>query len=281
MTASALLDSGTSAWQARLELGFERRVEATQLRHRRRYGPLAVQRPFYPEGCVCHVYLLHPPGGVVGGDRLEIDINLAEDSQALITTPGAAKFYRSEGPNAHQDIRIRLAPRAQFEWLPQENILFRGARLKQTTRIDLADTSRFIGAELVCLGRPANNEIFDRGAAHFHTRLYREGAPIQVESMRIQAELGRTGPTTLRNYPVTGILYATPVNPTQLQALRETLAPCDADDHFALTLVDDLLIARFLGASTLRAQRRYTALWKQLRPLLMERPASIPRIWKT
>lgn len=278
---TALAEDSSAPWQARLELGFEQRRGSTLLSHRRRYGPLAVQRPFYPEGEICHVYLLHPPGGVVGGDQLDIDITLDENSRAMVTTPGAAKFYRSENPFARQNINIRLARGAEFEWLPQENILFRGARLKQVTHIDLAKGARFIGCEVICLGRPANGENFDLGEASFRTRLSREGTPLQVETMRIGPELGRTGATSLRNHPVTGITYATPVNTEQLESLRESLAPYKERDYFALTLIDDLLIARFLGESTLSAQRRFTALWKQLRPLLMHRPASIPRIWKT
>lgn len=281
MTATALAEACNTAWQAGLELGFEQRRGATQLSHRKRYGPLAVQRPFYPEGEICHVYLLHPPGGVVGGDQLHIDIELGENSQAMVTTPGAAKFYRSEQFFAHQEVSIRLAPGAELEWLPQENILFRGARLRQTTHIELAEGARFIGCETICLGRPANGELFDRGEARFHTRLSREGTPLQIETMRIGAELGRTGAASLRSYPVSAITYATPINQAQLESLRASLATSEAGDYFALTLVGDLLIARFLGLSTLRAQRRFTALWKQLRPMLMHRPASIPRIWKT
>ena len=281
MTAAALADTSTAAWRARLELGFEHRDRSTVLKHRRRYGPLAVQRPFYPEGNVCHVYLLHPPGGVVGGDQLEVDISLRKNARALVTTPGAAKYYRSEGAFARQNIAIRLEPGAEFEWLPQENILFRGAKLRQSTRIDLAAGARFLGTELICLGRPANGEIFDQGEASFDTRLFREGTPLQIETTRILPQLGRTGATTLRGLAVTGISYATPVSDDQLQQLRNSLAPSVEGDYFALTLVGDLLIARCLATSTLIAQRRFTALWKQLRPILLSRPARVPRIWKT
>ena len=125
MNTVALAEPSAACWRARLELGFDQHRGITRLGHRKRFGPLAVQRPFYPEGAPCHVYLLHPPGGVVGGDQLDIDITLGENCQALITTPGAAKFYRSEGSVAQQQISMQLAPGAELEWLPQENILFR------------------------------------------------------------------------------------------------------------------------------------------------------------
>ncbi|MGB5651682.1 MAG: urease accessory protein UreD, partial [Sedimenticolaceae bacterium] len=89
-----------------MRLGFRAGPDSTVLAERQRHGPLAVQRPFYPEGGVCHVYLLHPPGGVVGGDVLGIDVKLAQGAQALITTPGATKFYRSAGALARQTQRI-------------------------------------------------------------------------------------------------------------------------------------------------------------------------------
>ena len=90
-----MAEAGPAGWVARLALRFEQRAGRTVLAHRSHEGPLAVQKPFYPEGDVCHVYLLHPPGGVVGGDRLTIEIEVASDAHAVITTPAAGKFYRS------------------------------------------------------------------------------------------------------------------------------------------------------------------------------------------
>src|SRR5687768_5578343 len=85
-------------WQARLELAFEKRTDKTVVAHRRHSGPLTIQKPFYPEPAgVCHVYLLHPPGGVAGGDRLELDVAVAAGAHVLITTPAAGKFYRCDG----------------------------------------------------------------------------------------------------------------------------------------------------------------------------------------
>ncbi len=89
-----------------------------------------VQRPFYPEGGTCHVYLLHPPGGVVGGDQLELQVQSEPGSHALITTPAATKFYRA-GPHPHSLLQQNLQVRdATLEWLPQETIVFDGAEGK-------------------------------------------------------------------------------------------------------------------------------------------------------
>jgi len=272
-------ESTLSNWRARLELGFEKRQDRTVLARRKRYGPLAVQRPFYPEAGTCHVYILHPPGGVVGGDELSIEVTVDEGAKALLTTPGASKYYRSNGAMARQFVRLKVA--GQLEWLPQENILFRGANLQQKTQIDLRGDARFIGAEIHCLGRPANGEIFDTGQANISMQLLQDGVPLQIETSRISPGLGREGPTNLRGYPVTGVAYATPVSRAQLIELRASVTATGPGDYFALTLIDDLLIARFLGASTSRAQQRFIELWKQLRPLVLLRPACVPRIWNT
>ncbi|WP_455200705.1 urease accessory protein UreD, partial [Kaarinaea lacus] len=89
-------------WKAQLTLGFEKRNHRTVVANRKHVGPLVIQKPFYPEGAPCHIYLLHPPGGLVGGDQLTLNVDLNKESHVLITTPGAAKFYRSAGPVAEQ-----------------------------------------------------------------------------------------------------------------------------------------------------------------------------------
>ncbi|MEW8499294.1 MAG: urease accessory protein UreD, partial [Candidatus Thiodiazotropha taylori] len=92
------LSATTPGWHAQLKLGFRKTVNRTILSERFRQCPLSVQRALYPEADLCHIYLLHPPGGVVGGDRLDIQVDVTPQANALITTPGAAKFYRSLGP---------------------------------------------------------------------------------------------------------------------------------------------------------------------------------------
>src|SRR5512137_547009 len=116
-------------WRAELVLGFRWQDGRTVLATRRHIGPLTVQRPFYPEGDVCHVYVLHPPGGVVAGDCLTIAINAEADSAALVTTPAAGKFYRSDGKLARQQVSLTVAANAALEWLPQETIIYEGARV--------------------------------------------------------------------------------------------------------------------------------------------------------
>ena len=123
-------------WHASLHLEYILRNDRTVLARNRHHGPLVVQRPLYPEGGVCHTYILHPPSGVVGGDRLEINILAKQDTATLITTPGATKFYRSTGKKAIQEQNIRVDDGAILEWFPQDNILFPGANVETSTTVD-------------------------------------------------------------------------------------------------------------------------------------------------
>ena len=189
-----------SGWHASLHLGFEPRGGRTVLATRRQRGPLAVQRAFYPEGDICHLYLLHPPGGVVGGDRLDIDVGVADGAHALITTPGASKFYRSAGPEARQHQRLTVGDGGTLEWFPQENILFPGANLRTGTDIDLSGNARFLGWEILSLGRPVISERFEHGSADLGLRVQRDGQPILIDRLRLGSKPDLDGLSGLRGY---------------------------------------------------------------------------------
>ena len=116
-------------WRAHLVLKFSGRDDKTIVSHRQYQGPLVIQKPFYPEDDVCHVYLLHPPGGVVGGDQLTLDVEVNREGHALITTPAAGKFYRSAGSLAQLKQTLVVKAKSTLEWLPQETILFSGCEV--------------------------------------------------------------------------------------------------------------------------------------------------------
>lgn len=100
-----------------------------------------------------------PPAGIAGGDRLSLDVEVGRDAFVQLTTPGAAKWYRSEGPQASRMLRVRVDERATFEWLPQGTIVYDGAIAASEVRIDLADTSTFIAAERAIRTLAASGEM--------------------------------------------------------------------------------------------------------------------------
>lgn len=276
------LDQG---WVARLELNYQRQGARTVLARRQHFGPLLVQRAFYPEGqgC-CHNYLIHPPGGVVGGDRLELVAQLETQAHALITTPAAGKFYRSAGPMASQTQRLTVGDGALLEWLPQETILFAGARVDSLTRVELSATANFVGWEILCLGRPASGEAFDHGLLRQRFEIWRGDEPLLLERSSweggAEAQQAAWG---LAAQPVFATMVATGDFSLQLDALRESLAAYD--ERIVLTQLPQLLIARYLGDDAMAARHAFTQIWQQLRPCLGEGLAggatSLPRIWNT
>ena len=153
-----------STWEAKLCLGLTAKNGKTILSTRRHEGPLAIQRPFYPEkNATCHLYILHPPGGIVGGDALAVEVECESGTSTLITTPAANKFYRSAGLTAWQTQLLEVGSNAVLEWLPQETILFDGCQVRSKTIVKLAEDAKFFGWEIVSFGRPACKELFTKG----------------------------------------------------------------------------------------------------------------------
>lgn len=269
----------SSGWQAQLDLEFSKRSHKTVLSHRKQYGPLTVQRAFYPEGDVCHLYILHPPSGIVGGDMLTINSAVKTQAHALLTTPGATKFYRSQGKTAYQQQNLTVDEQASLEWLPQENIYFPGAIARVKTQVDLAEEARFIGWETHCFGLPTNNEPFSTGQLSLDFSLSRVGKPILIERMQVNAERF-IAPTGLRGHPVMSMLVATPANNEDLESVRENLND-DDNDLIAATLIEGCLIIRYLGHSTERSRQLFLKAWSTLRPRILNRTVCAPRIWAT
>ena len=278
-SANAQHADSITGWEASLDLEFARRNQRSVLARKRQYGPLTVQRSFYPEGDVCHLYLLHPPGGVAGGDRLEIQVTTSPESHALLTTPGAAKFYRSIGPTAYLTQQFHLAGGC-LEWLPQENIFFPGAQVQMLTEIDLGSGANYIGWEMHCLGRPVIGERFDYGRLISKTVVKRDGKPLLIDRLVIDGKHSLDGKATLRGQPVTATLIASAANDLVLDAAREAIEATTCPD-IGVTLVADILVCRYLGGSSEDARKRFIRIWQAIRPLLTQRPAVLPRIWAT
>ena len=269
--------TNADGWQAHLELDFAQTNSHTRIKRSRHVGPLRVQRLFYPEGSLAHVYILHPPGGVVGGDQLHIRLDVADKAQVLCTTPGSGKFYLSAGEWALLEQTLRVESGASLEWLPQENILFAGARLQARTRIELEDGAVFIGWDINCLGRPSSCERFEHGAFDSRLMFYHQQKMLLVETQRVFAKQTLNAAAGLRGYPMQANLLAFPCTQRHLEMVRE----CPASDLLGATLIDGLLVVRALGNNSETLKQQLTVIWQTLRPELLGRPAVLPRIWAT
>jgi urease accessory protein len=275
-----------TGWHARLALAYERRMvngqARTVLAARQHDGPLLTQKPLYPEGdAVCHSILIHPPAGIAGGDRLEIHAKAGAQAHALLTTPGAGKWYRSAGLHASQRLIFDVAARATIEWLPQETIVYSGALAQLSCEVRLAPGARYIGWEVLCLGRAGSGERFTHGHCELRCVVTREHRPIWFERGRIEG--GGTmmqAAAALGGKPVCATLIAAAehIGDDVLNACRGL---CAGTKECAVTRLPGVLIARYLGDSSEAAKNVFTALWKHLRPALLSRAAQPPRIWST
>jgi len=213
-----------ASWEASLRLAFARREERTVLATCRHQGPLRVQKALYPEGeGICHVVMLHPPAGIAGGDVLDIDIDLGAGAHAVLTTPGATKWYKSLGRTATQRVAIRVDEDARLDWLPQENIVFNQACPIIDLTLDLALGATAIGWDTTMLGRHAAGESWAEGSIAMRTELRCNGQPLWIESAAFDAQSPLLNATTgMAGFHVVGTLWA--VGEGATEALAETMA---------------------------------------------------------
>ena len=268
-------------WSANLALQFAVKGDRTKISGKSFRGPLAVQKPFYPEGDTCHVYVLHPPGGVVGGDQLAIELKLEEHSHALLTTPAANKFYRSDKRQSRLQQRFGVGQGAALEWLPQESIFFDQCNTRLDTRIDLAPDSRLITWDVICLGRPASSEPFRHGSIRQSLEIAQQGKMLLNDRLLIQgAGKMLSEPWGFNGYPVVGYLVAAPGTAFMRDKVRE-ITGFEESVRLTTTLLNGLLVCRVLARRAELARRKLLQVWQLLRPYIVAKEAIQPRIWHT
>ncbi|MBU2156821.1 MAG: urease accessory protein UreD [Gammaproteobacteria bacterium] len=269
----------TPSWLAELELAYGRDGDATRPTLRRHKGPLRVQKHLYAEGPeVCQHIIVHPPGGIAGGDRLDISATVGANAWAQLTSPGAAKWYRAPGP-AYQHLRLRVEAGATLEWLPQETIVYAAAQAELTTDIDLLGDAKLLYWDIVALGRPASGERFDAGHFQAQLNIRRDGQLLWHERQRVVGDDGLlASPIGLDGKPVFAtLLISGEIDNDLLERCRNLVTPVRGD----LTQLPGLLVARCLANEALHARAWLIELWRLLRPELLGRAAVPPRIWST
>lgn len=317
-------DSLPREWLAYLKLEFASRVKpgtgnvCTILERSDHRGPLRVQRPFYPHNDTsCHIYLLHPPGGLVIGDQLDLTINAKKASHVLLTTPSAGKCYglkqlgsRVEA-NQQQNIHIKVDD-ACVEWLPQETIIFNSARARLNTKVELfGDNAQCFLWDIVRLGRIASGEFFEQGSCHQTLEVWKNNKPYFIEKNKVVArsELSQAL-WGFQNQHTFGTLLATlkvarekidemvaelEENFSENDHLNSGLDGCldssldnsldsslvKNSEHWALTQKKELFIVRYLGHSVTSCRAGFEYIWRNLREDFNGHLPVNPRIWNT
>lgn len=192
-------------WHAQLDVHYQREIARTVARYQHT-GPLRILQSLYPEGeGICHNVLIHPPGGLVGGDTLSIEMHAAAHSHAVITTPGATRFYRSEGAWAVQQTRLHIQSGARLEWLPLEAICYNGCLARNVVQFQLEPEAEIIGWDITSLGLPSSGLPFEHGVLEQHLEM----PGIWLERGRIEAEdhLLMHSPVGLAGHSVLATLF--------------------------------------------------------------------------
>jgi urease accessory protein len=273
------------AWLAQLELDYSLAAARSRL-HFRHDGPLRVLRTLYPEGdAICHNVLVHPPGGLVSGDTLDIRTHVGAGAHALVTTPGATRFYKSSGEAAVQKTHLQLAPGARLEWLPLEAIAYNACDAHNLLSMDLAPGAELMAWDITALGLPHAQEPFSAGAFTQHMQWpghWLERGTLRAEDHRLMnSPLGLAGRRCMGS-----LIFAagTPLTRTQrerlIEATRKVLDEHPQGADCGITAPNDhMLVLRGLSDMV----EPLMQLWQQVRAVWRaeqwQLPGTVPRIW--
>ena len=252
---------------------------ATRLRHLYQRNPCRV---FFPGTAdLATAVVLTTSGGLTGGDRVELDFTVRQGARAVVTTQAAEKIYRSAGESCTVDVRITAGKKTWMEWMPQETILFDGARLRRGTTVRAADGARVMAGEILVFGRLARGEVFRNGALRDAWTVERDGRPVWMEALRFGARedalldhpAGMNGARSLAT-----ALYVADDGPEHLETARRLLA--GNQSRCAATCVNGTLVTRFLAEDPKVLRTEYARFWTGFRHAAARLPARLPRVWE-
>lgn len=260
----------------RAEVAFDR----ARLRGVYHTDPLRLLFPTPASGDPPTAVVVTTSGGLVGGDRLDIAAAVGEGARALVTAQAAEKVYRSAGEDVRFDVRLSVADGGWLEWLPQETILFDGARLRRTTAAEVSGGGRLLAGELLVFGRIARGERFTRGLARDAWEVRRDGRLVWADALHLDGDVAALldHPAGFRGATAYGtIVYVGPDAARHLEFARTILG--DAAPYAGATVLGEVLVIRLLGGDAQRLRADFGRVWALLRAELAGLPARLPRLW--
>lgn len=272
-------------WNASLSLDYTLESKRSVVRYAHS-GPLRVLQSLYPEGdAVCHNVLVHPPGGLVGGDTLDITVTVGSGAHGLVTTPGATRFYRSEGAPAEQRARLRLQAGARMEWLPMEAILYNGCVAENRLTCDLAPGAELIGWDVTALGLPHAGQPYARGTFCQYIEMpgvwLERGAIDASDARLLSSPAGLAGNTCVASiFFATGSPMGRERREMALESARQVLHAHPLQPWAGVTSPSpQVVVLRVLAPQVEPAMALLKNVWAAWRRSLWSMPATLPRIW--
>lgn len=272
-----------SGTQGVAEIGFARKMGETRLEHLYQHDPLRVLFPTPPRGELPNAVLVTTSGGLVGGDRLDISVSAGPDAGAIVMAQAAEKVYRSAGNDVSIDVHLSVEKGSWLEWLPQETILFDGARLNRKTTIDLAPGGKILAGEILVFGRIASGEKLSHGLVREVWNVRREGRLIWADALHLDGDMNDilANPTCFDGATAQATAVYADDNPSQyLDLARSLLSNDDEQLRSAATVVNGVLVARWLGHDPARLRRAFGEFWAGFRQAAAGLPPALPRLWK-
>ena len=273
------------AWRADLKLDYTLESQRTVARYLHQ-GPLRILQSLYPEGDqICHNVLVHPPGGLVGGDTLDIQVNVAEGAHALVSTPSATRFYKSGGQAALQQVTATLAPGSRLEWLPLEAIAYNDCEATNRAIFNLAPTAELMAWDVTALGLPSSDMAFTKG--HFQQHLEIPGVWLERGNLRgddtrwLNSPLGLAGQKCLASLVFASGHNIEPQRVAQaLEASREVLEAHPLRLQAGITCAHpQVIVLRVMSPLVEPSMDLLKKVWAVWRHTLWALPSTPPRIW--
>ncbi len=224
--------------------------------------------------------LVNTAGGLVGGDRLMITVEARAGARLLVMAQAAEKLYGSAGADVRWDVTLKAEADAWLEWLPQETIAFDGARLRRRTRLDLARNAQCLAGEMLVLGRAAHDETFNHGLVRDGWEVRLDGRLVWADALHLEQHIAQTlsTPSGFCGAHSCATLVAKITDPL---AGRDALRAINPPENvtFGVTVIEGLLIARWLGVDVLALREHYGAVWRRLRRVAGGLQETLPRLW--
>ena len=264
------------------EIGFACKDGQTRLQHLYQSDPLRVLFPQPATADIPVAVISSTAGGLVGGDRLDIRVDLASDCSAMATVQAAEKVYRSSGPDSHIAVELKADSGSWLEWLPQETILFEQARLRRKTNVHMAADARLLAGEMLVLGRLAGGETFSEGLLRDAWEVRVDGRLIWADALLLEQDIPRVldSPAGFAGQRACATaIYVGSDAAQQLPLARELMGTPDGL-KVGVTCMDGLLLMRWLGSDPLLLRQHFGRFWGGFRQQVGGLPGKLPRLWQ-